>query len=294
MTLSWTGGSGKFLVQKKVDLGSPTWMNVLTTTERTASVAIDGQAGFFRVAGNYTGGDVIPLTAYLSGDAEKPTGSGSTATGVGTLSLDGTTLSYLVSYSGLGSAPTASHIHGPFDSQTSGGVMKAFATPVGTTGYIMGTVTLSDTERANVLAGKGYVNIHTANNGGGEIRGQVLQRRYTATLNGANERPNPVTPAGTGSATIDIIGNELKYDVSWSGLTSAATAGHIHGRADANTATGVLQGFTGVSGATGGTTGTVLVNQATLGAIVDGMAYVNIHSVNNGGGEIRGQLAPAN
>lgn len=288
LTLNWTGGSGKFLVQKKADLNSATWMNVLTTTDHTATVAIDGGSGFFRVQSDYTGADVIPLTAYLSGDGE-PTAVNTTANGVGTLSLQGNTLNYIVQYANLSSTPTGAHIHAPFDSQASGGVAVPFTTPTTTSGVVQGTATLTDPIRDALLNGKGYVNIHSQNNGGGEIRGQILRTRYTATLNGANERPTPVSPAGTGTATVDVLGREIKYNVTFTGLTSNATAAHIHGRADETTFASVLQGFSGVPSATSGTiSGTVVVNRATLNAIVDGLSYVNLHTVNNGGGEIRG------
>ncbi len=292
ITLSWTGGSGKFLVQKKVDIGAATWFDVLSTSDRTATVAKDAQAGFYRVQGSYTGPDVIPLTAFLSGDAEKPTAVTTTATGVGTFSVTDTKLNYLVTYQGLGSNPTASHIHSPADSLGTANPSLIFNTPVGRDGYITGTLNVDAATRADVLSGKGYVNIHTASNGGGEIRGQVMRTTYTAALNGANERPTPITTAAIGAATITIFGKELKYQLDWTGLSGTATAAHIHGRAtqaDAAPAP-VIQGFSTPSGASGTLTGTAQVNQATLGAIADGMAYVNIHTAANGGGEIRGQL----
>jgi hypothetical protein len=39
---------------------------------------------------------------------------------------------------------------------------------------IKGTATLTAAQSADLLAGKWYVNLHTAANGGGEIRGQAL------------------------------------------------------------------------------------------------------------------------
>jgi hypothetical protein len=60
ITLNWTGGTGKFLVQKKTDITSPTWTNVLTTTQRTATLPKTGSAGFFRIQDNYTGPDINP------------------------------------------------------------------------------------------------------------------------------------------------------------------------------------------------------------------------------------------
>jgi hypothetical protein len=295
ITISWIGGSGKFLLQKNIDLNTTNWMPVLTTTEHSATVLKDGTQGYFRVIDNYTGEDVIPLTAFLSADAERSAVTGSpTGTGTATLSVQGTNkVNWLVTYQGLSSSANNAHIHGFTNTTGSTGVKVGFATPSGTNGTIMGSAAITEDIRTNLLNGNMYVNIHTVNNPGGEIRGQALRTKYTATLNGANERPTPVTTPATGTATISIWGKELKYDVTFANLTAPATAAHIHGRADANSSTNVIQGFTGVTAATSGAfTGTVTVNQAVLAAIVDGLAYVNIHNTNNPSGEIRGQLAP--
>ena len=40
---------------------------------------------------------------------------------------------------------------------------------------IKGSATLTDAQAADLQAGKYYVNIHTAANKGGEIRGQVMK-----------------------------------------------------------------------------------------------------------------------
>jgi hypothetical protein len=293
ITLTWTGGSPKYLVQKKIDLSSTNWFDVVSTSSQTATVAKDGQMGFYRVVGNYTGPDVLSLTAYLSGQGEKPN-INTTATGVANLSVAGNTLNYLVTYQGLSSSANNAHIHGFGDSQSASlSVAIPFTQPTGTNGYIMGTATMTENQRTNILTGKSYVNIHSVNNPGGEIRGQAMPTVYTAILNGANERPTPVTTAGAGTAKITILGRELKYELTWTSLTDVAQAGHIHGRADVNGSASAIQAFSGFSGTSGSTSGIVETSVATLEAIVDGMAYVNIHSsVNNGAGEIRGQLAP--
>lgn len=58
LTLTWTGGSPKFLVQRKSDLGSATWTDVVSTSNQTVTVTKSGQMAFYRVVGNYTGPDV--------------------------------------------------------------------------------------------------------------------------------------------------------------------------------------------------------------------------------------------
>lgn len=55
---------------------------------------------------------------------------------------------------------------------------------------------------------------------------------FTATLNGANERPDPNLSPGTGTATGTLTGEEgtwvFTYHVEYSGLTGPAGLGHIH------------------------------------------------------------------
>jgi hypothetical protein len=58
ITLSWTGGSGKFLIQKKTDIASPTWTNVATTTAHSITLPLSGATGFYRVQSDYTGPDI--------------------------------------------------------------------------------------------------------------------------------------------------------------------------------------------------------------------------------------------
>jgi hypothetical protein len=292
ITLSWTGGPGRYLVQKKIDLGSPTWFDVVSTTEPTATVAKDGRMGFFRIVGNYTGPDVIPLTAFLSAQGEKPATT-STGSGVANLSVAGTNLNYMVSYSGLTGDANNAHIHGVGNSQSASlPVLLPFNKPSGKAGYITGTVGMTDQQRADVLAGLTYVNVHSTTNASGEIRGQAMRTVYTTTMNGANEKPDAVNTTATGTAKITIYGREVNYQVSWNNLSSPATAGHIHGPADANSVATPILFFTNVSGLSGSTSGIVQATVRTLEAIVDGMAYVNVHSGNNPNGEIRGQLAP--
>ena len=135
---------------------------------------------------------------------------------------------------------------------------------------------------------------------------------YTATLAGANERPTAVTSSGTGTftGTLDPNTNTFSWTVNYSGLGSNVTLGHIHGPADANTATGVIVNFANPVGGTGtlqtgvtaGTaTGSIslagFVNTAntvsgdSLKKLLDaGLTYANIHTTTNGGGEIRGQI----
>ena len=125
---------------------------------------------------------LVPSSAYsaqgfsatLSGAAEVPavatSGSG---TAVVVLNNTQTQFTYSVTYTGLSSGVTASHIHRAAVG-VNGGVIFGFAPPLGTTsGSFNGVVNPTAAQVADLLAGLYYVNIHTTNFPGGEIRGQL-------------------------------------------------------------------------------------------------------------------------
>jgi len=291
VTITWTGGTGPYLLQQKSSLNDPEWQNVLTTPRQTESVALQGGSAFFRVSDNATN-TVTAFTAFLSGDGERPQVS-TGATALGSFSLDGNTLTYNITFSGLSAPATAAHIHGPTNTTESTGVIVPFTNvPAATSGTISGSALISDTIKVYLLSGLTYANIHDANHSSGEIRGQIGPTQLRAALNGANERPTPVVTQGTGAGTLTRIGNQLLFDITYTGLTSPASAAHIHGRADTTGFASVLMALPTPSGTSGTLAGSLTLDNATLSAIVDGMAYVNIHTSNNPGGEIRGQITP--
>jgi hypothetical protein len=81
-------------------------------------------------------------------------------------------LSWKGTYSGLSGAATAAHFHGPADPGKNAGVAVPI-TP--NTSPLEGSTTLTDAQAADLQAGRWYVNVHTAANPGGEIRGQLTK-----------------------------------------------------------------------------------------------------------------------
>jgi hypothetical protein len=114
------------------------------------------------------------LKATLSGKTEVPPNASS---GTGTADLDydpaSKKLSWKLTYSGLSGPATAAHFHGPAEAGKNSGV--AVAIPNAASSPVEGSATLTDAQAADLLAGKYYVNVHTAANPGGEIRGQVTK-----------------------------------------------------------------------------------------------------------------------
>jgi hypothetical protein len=115
--------------------------------------------------------ETISYKAELKGSQEVPA-TDSKGAGTAALSYDTATktLKWNVTYSGLSGPATAAHIHGPAEPGKNAGVQVGFAKP---DSPIEGSATLTDAQAADLAAGKLYINVHTAANKGGEIRGQV-------------------------------------------------------------------------------------------------------------------------
>ncbi len=99
----------------------------------------------------------------------------SAATGSADIDYDAASkkLTWKLTYSGLSGPATAAHFHGPAEAGKNAGV--AVAIPNATSSPAEGSATLTDAQAADLAAGKYYVNVHTAANPGGEIRGQVTK-----------------------------------------------------------------------------------------------------------------------
>jgi plastocyanin len=296
--MAWSGGSGPFATQRRSILHDPMWINSFFNAARTSSIPTLDRTGFFRIA-DTANQPAIPLTVILSGAAERPNPVNTTATGSGSFALEGNVLRFNIRYLGLSANSTAAHIHGPATAQQSTGVMIDFApfhTVGGTNGTISGSVVLTPTQKAHILSGRTYVNVHSTAFGSGEIRGQLMPVLFQTFLNGANERPTPVVAPGTGSGTFALVGDQLTFNISYRNLTSVATASHIHGPADESQSTGVMINFAsfngGSYGSSGNVAGTVALTATQLAALVDGLTYANFHTAANPGGEIRGQIRP--
>jgi hypothetical protein len=112
------------------------------------------------------------MKATLDGKSEVPPNA-STATGTADIDYDPASkkLTWKLTYSGV--TATAAHFHGPAEAGKNGGV--AVAIPNATSSPAEGSATLTDAQAADLMAGKYYVNIHSAANPGGEIRGQVTK-----------------------------------------------------------------------------------------------------------------------
>ncbi len=116
--------------------------------------------------------------AYLSSAQEVPTNA-STGTGYARIVLNESagTIAYTVVFNNLTSAQVASHIHTPAAIGANGPVVINFGAVGGTSGTITGTAAITAAQVAQIRAHQGYVNVHSMNFTGGEIRGQLGSRR---------------------------------------------------------------------------------------------------------------------
>jgi CHRD domain len=117
---------------------------------------------------------MLQFHATMNGASEvPPKQTAGTGEALATLDTAKKQLNYTVSFENLSGPATAAHFHGPAAAGKNAGV----AVPIGgasPTSPVHGTATLTDAQIKDLEAGMWYVNVHTAANPGGEIRGQVL------------------------------------------------------------------------------------------------------------------------
>lgn len=117
--------------------------------------------------------DTTTLSAKLSGANESPANASSgSGTLEASLNKDTSELTWTLTYSGLTGPVKAGHFHGPAAAGANAGVALGFTGSLESP--IKGSATLTAAQVADLLAGKWYVNLHTAANPGGEVRGQVI------------------------------------------------------------------------------------------------------------------------
>lgn len=86
-------------------------------------------------------------------------------------------------FTNLTGAVNGQHIHGPTAANNgsgftqTAGVLFSLTTAINavTGGNISNTITLTPAQQTDLLNGKYYLNLHTATNGGGEVRGFLVQ-----------------------------------------------------------------------------------------------------------------------
>jgi hypothetical protein len=177
-------------------------------TKRTL-VATVGALPVLALAGIWTGLGVAGqdaqtatatgLTARLSAAQEVPKPKGTRAGARGTFtgkvvrSTTGGKLTWRLTFQALTGKATAAHIHAGARGRA-GGVRVALCGPCRS--GASGSATVNGKTLAGLLAGSMYVNVHTARNPAGEIRGQIAKSAAAPSL-----PPPPTTTATTTTGT---------------------------------------------------------------------------------------------
>lgn len=236
------------------------------------------------------------FTAKLNGSQEVPAVTTS-AEGVGIFSLsrDKSTIDYMVVVNGLSGTISGAHLH--TGQAGVNGSVTIDLTPDINGNVISGTLNASPV-LSNLFSNGIYVNVHTAMNPGGEIRGQLIANTrylvFESMLSGTQEVPPVVTTASGVARVILSPGlDTLIFDIMADGLSGPISGAHFHSGDPGVAGPIEISLNTSISGnkISGMVTGSTLTNNI-LSLLLEGGLYLNIHTTANPGGEIRGQVWP--
>ena len=237
----------------------------------------------------------LQITARMNGANEVPAViTDAQGIGIFTISLDKKSIAVDVSVSGLSGDITGIHIHEGM-AGTNGAVVFNLSDFVNGNRISTTMKDISSDQMEKFLNGTYYLNVHTDENPGGEIRAQLILEsdfRYMASLNGMQEVPAVTTDAyGLGVFNLSKSGYKLEIKAVVQGLSGDITGAHLH-----SAATGVVGDV--VQNLTMNVVGNVITAtvdpSAYLTELLAGDIYLNIHTAANPGGEIRGQLSLSN
>lgn len=198
---------------------------------------------------------------------------------------------------------SAAHFHGPADTSTAAGIQIDMTPSVSSaSGFWSSSATLTEPQEADLLAGMYYINLHSDQHAGGELRGQVIEAAATQSFADrpvdSSQEVGGITGspgAGEFNGAYDSNTNSFTFSVTWNGLTGPVTGAHFHGPASAGANAGIRVPLDGLPGfdtgsATGLFTGSVSLDNTMETELLSDMWYINLHTATNTGGEVRGQI----
>lgn len=239
-------------------------------------------------------GNNLIFYAELNGDSENPPVA-TDATGLATIyfGADRTTAKLNMTVSGLSGPITGAHIHEGFPGEN-GPVV--FPLTVFGNRIQMDLTGITSLHMEKFITGEYYINVHTAANPAGEIRGQITLDQdltFVAALSGDQENP-PVTTNGRGISAFHYTIGQLTLDVNvqFTELSSNVTGAHLHQGAPGENGSVIVDLSQLIDGNT--IRGSVDLTAFDLFSLFTGNVYVNVHTTDHPGGEIRGQLTFAN
>ena len=154
-----------------------------------------------------------------------------------------------------------------------------------------------------ILSGGAYANVHTVANSGGDIRGALGAVTLRSTLSSLQEPGNIVSAAtGSGVTTVNADRNQVVLRLEVSGLMNIIAAHYHVGNPAVN---GPVIITLSAGSFVSPLLKTLTMSDLTLvpaqginnigdaiNAMLAGRSYLNVHTMANMGGEIRGQVGP--
>lgn len=304
---------------------------VFGTTAWTGAVQPGSVQASERTQSGSTPTEPVVFDAEMSGDEVAPDPVDTGATGTATAVLQDNTLTIGGGFQGL-SSPLRDIADLGGDWETDGdvldpGVHVHEGEPGTTTGYIFalaahldhrddtsadfsGSWVLTESQIETLLDEGMYLDVHTGEHPGGEIRGQLLPRKdatgvelFEAELEGENVVPRPVRSPAHGRASAFLEGEMLTVGGEFSGLRSELRDRnkshldpgiHIHPGAADETGPYIYELIAGIDGDEGSGTffGHHRLTAEETELLRSERLYIDIHTAEHEDGEVRGQLRP--
>lgn len=168
-------------------------MKTLTAVGMTA-FALAGLAFAAQQATTWKLSSTLKASSEVPKPTRVPVGATGTFTGTAVVNASGgARIAWQLRFSKLSGAAAAAHIHiGKVG--RAGNVMVALCGPC--KNGKKGSATVTKAQLATIRAGRAYVNLHTATNAAGEIRGQVKAKLGPPTGGSPPPAPPPPPPPG--------------------------------------------------------------------------------------------------
>jgi hypothetical protein len=239
--------------------------------------------------------EIINITTNLTPD-ELTADVQSSAVGRSELVLIPSNGQIIVSVEARGLTATAAHLHQGF-AGANGPVIVALEQDPGNASRLSSpaNTTIEQADIDAIMRGETYINVHTATNGGGELRGQVVPDDVLVVIsrpNGEEVAPSQVSSSGFARAAVTL--NETS-NIAQVHLTTnlELTAAHVHS-ALAGTNGGVAVPLTLDASSTGHWFADDVDFSVLVGQFSGAELYFNLHTADHPAGELRAQVVPSN
>ncbi len=242
--------------------------------------------------------DRLLFSARLNGANIIPIPVMNNASGVAGLMLNSTRDTLYMNFSAtqLSGAITGFHIH-EGDGNTNGPVLLNLE-PALSGNYAKAKVVVNQALLTKLLRAEVYLAVHTAANPNGEMRGQIKLETdfgYYTEMDGTQQVPmNASTAKGVAAINLSLDGKFLEVKSVTDGLSGAIMGAHLH-KGIAGTNGGLLVDLSSMISANGRALyGVVEIDDSIKSVfqnyVKTGMVYLNIHTMANPNGEVRGQI----